>query len=138
VNLNDFLEQELCAGYAQEEAIYSEALTLAERITLAVAKGEEADALLTEIGTLLRQIGKLETELDPCKERWRREGAHPGPELHARLGNVALLIRQMQEHLDRALGDAQRHKAALGPELDGLALRRKGRRAYGGGDSHSA
>lgn len=106
MTLVDLLEQDLCAAYAQEEMIYVQALHLAEQVSGAVRQGESGDALLTRITDLLAQVGKLEEELEPCKERWRREGTHPGPELRVRLANVATLIRETQERLDAALRKA--------------------------------
>jgi hypothetical protein len=125
------LERELCAAYEQEAEIYTRALSLAEQVPAALHKGEDGDALVSQIAGLLAQIGQVEHRLAGSKERWRTEGAHPGPELRCQLARVATLIKQMQEHLDLALCDAEQQKDNLAPELDDMARRRQGFKAYG-------
>ncbi|MFO0967431.1 MAG: hypothetical protein U0793_17870 [Gemmataceae bacterium] len=128
------LEQELCAGYAEEARLYARALDLAEQASEQVGAGADGNPLLNEIADLLARVGVIEAETAGTREQWRRVGATPGAELRAHLGDVANLIQRMQSHLGQALDTAPRKKQALAPQLDELAQREKGH-AYGFGFS---
>lgn len=127
----DAIERDLCATYAHEVHIYTQALTLAEQISTQVGQGADSNELLERIAELLAEVGMLEHEAQNTRERWRREAAHPGPELHGHLSHIATLIQKMQTHLAGAMHSAAEHKRTLTADLDDAARRGQGCRAYG-------
>lgn len=116
------LESLLCAGYREEEALYAQALVLAEQ--------HAEERWVGTILELFERVADVERRLAPVRDQLPVASPR-GPALGACLDRVAGLIRALQEKVDRATQRIEQRRQALQPELDGLVRLQRMRQAYG-------
>src|SRR3569623_1194062 len=125
------LEEQLCDGYAEEKAIYTQALGIAQAMRQAEAQGDAAPVGLTDLVQILENANRVEARLAPLKDAWRQAGRRPQGNLVQLLGEVARLIQEVQHIVDQSLQATQQQQQQLAPEVDALIRRQNMRRAYG-------
>jgi hypothetical protein len=81
-------EEELCAAYRQEVALYSQAALKTRGLPATFAQGEKTLEALQEIAHHLDKVARIEASISKTKSRWLISRGIPGPEFKAVLAQV--------------------------------------------------
>lgn len=122
------LEPLLLAAYREEAALYAQAVALAGQAVPATDAAEPP--WLPAVLDLLARIDKIEQRIAEAKVQWQRHARTPGNALQETLAEVARQVETLGTLIGAATRAVEARRAALAPQLEGLARFSQGQQAY--------